>query len=186
MQPHFEFELPAWVQTFLAQRPAVYTTAEDRVRLAIELAKENVIHKTGGPFGSAIFDSDGRLIAPGINLVTSQNCSVLHAEMVAIMLAQQTLGRYDLSDGGKHHYEIVASSEPCAMCSGAIPWSGVKRLACGNRDEDVRAIGFDEGAKVNDWAAALEERGISVTRDVLRDEANAVFDLYQQDGGTIY
>ncbi len=34
----------------------------------------------------------------------------------------------------------------------------------------ARAVGFDEGAKPPDRAAALEERGISVWRDVLREE----------------
>jgi len=48
---------------------------------------------------------------------------------------------------------------------------GGQQVLCGARDEDARAVGFDEGAKPPDWAAALRERGITVKRDVLRDEA---------------
>ena len=81
---------------------------------------------------------------------------------------------------------MVASTEPCAMCFGAIPWSGVTRLVCGARDEDARRIGFDEGPKLPDWRKALQKRGIRVTRDVLREEAVAVLDLYVDLGGPIY
>ncbi len=186
MQTHFEFELPAWVAPFLAQRGDIYATPEDRIALAIALSAENIKQNTGGPFGAAIFDAAGRLIAPGVNLVPSKNCSILHAEMVAIALAQQTLGRYDLSNGGKEIYELAASTEPCAMCFGAVPWSGVKRLLCGARDEDARAVGFDEGAKLNEWPEALKERGIEVTRDIERQAAVDVLNGYAKQQGTIY
>ena len=186
MQTRFEFELPAWVEPFVAERGAVYATAADRMALAIALSAENIKQKTGGPFGAAIFDNAGRLIAPGVNLVPSSNCSILHAEMVAIALAQQTLGRYDLSNGGSESYELAASTEPCAMCFGAVPWSGVKRLLCGARDEDARAVGFDEGAKLDNWPEALQERGIEVTADLLRADAQLVFKHYVDSGGIIY
>ncbi len=156
------------------------------MRLAISLARENVERQTGGPFGAAVFDEKGRLVAPGVNVVLTSNCSILHAEMVAIALAQKKLGRYDIGDEGRSHYTLVASTEPCAMCFGAIPWSGVTRLVCGARDEDARRIGFDEGPKLPDWNEALEKRGIRVIRDLLRDEAVAVLDLYVDLGGPIY
>ncbi len=72
------------------------------------------------------------------------------------------------------------------MCFGAIPWSGVRRLVCGARDEDARAIGFDEGPKLSDWVTALKDRDITVLRDVLRDEATAVLQEYIASGGIIY
>jgi len=72
------------------------------------------------------------------------------------------------------------------MCFGAIPWSGVQRLVCGARDEDARAIGFDEGPKIIDWISALNDRGIAVMRDVLRPDAVAVLQDYVKAGGTIY
>ncbi|WP_217995186.1 hypothetical protein [Methylogaea oryzae] len=72
------------------------------------------------------------------------------------------------------------------MCLGATLWSGVKSLLCGARDEDARAIGFDEGPKPADWADQLRRRGIAVTRDVMRDEACKVLQRYKNQGGTIY
>jgi tRNA(Arg) A34 adenosine deaminase TadA len=183
--PAVTLELPAWVEELDLDRE--YPTQEERMRLVVELSRLNVERGTGGPFGAAVFDlSTNRLVAPGMNLVVPSSCSVAHAEMVAIMIAQQVVGDFDLGGDGKPAYELLASTEPCAMCFGATPWSGVRRLVCGARDEDARAVGFDEGAKLSEWALALEERGIAVERDVLREEAAAVLRHYAESGGRIY
>jgi len=184
--PVISLRLPDWVDRFLADSPGVFPETNDRMRFVLELSRRNVRHGTGGPFGAAVFDGDGRLVAPGINLVVISNCSLLHAEMVALAGAQQILGRYDIGDGGRLHYDLFSTTEPCAMCFGAIPWSGVRRLVCGARDEDAREIGFDEGPKLADWVTALNDRGIAVLRDVLRDEAVAVLREYITSGGIIY
>ena len=184
--PAFTFRLPAWVDVFLNHQSAVYSTIEDRMRLVVDLARKNIANETGGPFGAAVFDASGALVAVGVNLVITANCSVLHAEITAIIMAQKILGRYDVSDGGRLEFELVTSSEPCAMCFGAIPWSGVRRLVCGARAADAEAVGFDEGPKPADWVRALTDRGIEVTRDVLRSEAASVLNDYAAGGGLIY
>ena len=185
--PELVLRLPGWTQTALAKTERTFPTAQDRMRLVLKLAHLNIEHQTGGPFGAAIFESrTGRLVAVGVNLVESANCSIAHAEMVAIALAQQAVGNYDLgSEQGKSH-ELVTSTEPCAMCLGAIPWSGVQSVVCGARDEDARQIGFDEGAKPANWVESLQSRGIDVKQDVLREEAKAVLLDYQKQGGLIY
>lgn len=180
-----QFELPAWLAAAWPAPGAVLATAEERMRLAIDLAQRNVEQGGGGPFGAAVFDlGSGRPIALGVNLVLAQRCSVLHAEIVALVSAQRALGTHDL--GGGAGCELVTSVEPCAMCLGAVPWSGVRSLVCGARDEDARAVGFDEGHKPADWRAGLTARGIRVTCDVLRAESAAVLQRYQQRGGVIY
>ncbi|UCC96334.1 MAG: nucleoside deaminase [Phycisphaerales bacterium] len=179
--------LPDWTETFLANEEQLYPTAHERMRLAVRLAQLNIEHQSGGPFGAAIFElTTGRLVAVGVNRVESTHCSIAHAEMLAIAIAQQTVGRYDLGSQQDLVYELVTSTEPCAMCLGAIPWSGVRSLVCGARDEDARRIGFDEGTKPGNWVQSLENRGISVLRDVLRKEAEAVLVEYLKRGGLIY
>ena len=178
--------LPEWVAQHLTEPKAPLETREQRMRLAIELAALNQEHGTGGPFGAAIFDADGRLVSVGVNLVVSSSCSFAHAEMLAIGTAQQRLGSYDLGGPERPTRELVASTEPCAMCMGAIAWSGVRRLVCGARDSDAREIGFDEGSKPDDWVGELETRGIAVIRDVCRDEARSVLRQYAESGGVIY
>ena len=179
-------ELPAWAKTFLAAQRGTFASTTERMRLAIELSRRNVTERTGGPFGAAVFETEtGRLVAAGVNMVEPAHCSLAHAEMVALALAQQRVGHFDLGADGVAR-ELVTSTEPCAMCLGAIPWSGVRRVLCGARDEDARAIGFDEGTKPADWSGALTSRGIELVCDVLRDEAGAVLRQYAQAGGRIY
>ena len=187
MFPEVKLRLPDWVGELSSDADRRYRTVEDRMRFVVELSRLNVRNETGGPFGAAIFESEtGRLLAPGVNLVVGSGCSVFHAEMVAIMVAQRVLGTFDLGGEGLPPYELVASTEPCAMCLGATPWSGVRHLVCGARDEDARAVGFDEGAKMAEWVGSLEDRGISVEPGVLRDEAVAVLQEYAERGGEIY
>ncbi len=184
--PEIAIRLPPWVKPFLDGQPQIFPSREDRMRLTIELSNLNVRHASGGPFGAAVFDNGGRLVAPGMNLVVSSGCSLLHAETAALAFAQKVLGRYDIGAGGRLLYELYASTEPCAICFGAIPWSGVSALLCGARSEDALAIGFDEGDKPANWAASLEKRGIRVELDLLRPEAVAVLQDYVSSGGEIY
>jgi tRNA(Arg) A34 adenosine deaminase TadA len=179
--------LPEWIDDFVQSWSDSFETTEKRMRFVIACAKKSISLKSGGPFAAAVFDcSSNTLVAPGVNLVTTQCCSSAHAEIVALSCAQKTLSRFDLSDGGRAEYELVTSTAPCAMCLGAIPWSGVTRLVCGARDEDAREVGFDEGAKVTDWIAQLGARGISVLTDICREEAASVLRSYASEDGIIY
>ena len=185
--PEIVLRLPSWVEKFLADSEQLYPTVELRMQLAITLSRLNIEHKTGGPFGAGIFEQkDGRLVAVGVNLVESTNCSIAHAEMLAIAAAQHSIGYYDLGGREGVAYELVTSTEPCAMCLGAVCWSGVRKIICGARDEDAREIGFDEGPKPQNWIRSLENRGISVRQDVLRKQAKAVLTEYDKKGGLVY
>ncbi len=185
--PMLALKLPEWLVEFLSAAKDVYPGMEERMRLVIELSRLNVEHGSGGPFAAAVFRSgNGALLAAGVNLVLSANCSVLHGEIVALILAQQKTGSYDLGAEGAGPCELVTSTEPCAMCLGAVQWSGVLRLVCGARGEDAERIGFDEGEKPGNWKKALERRGISVVSDVCRDEAAAVLREYAERGGILY
>ena len=147
----FSFSLPQWVEGLIQNGAGSYLTDESRMHLVIELTARNVKNGTGGPFGAAVFqETTGRVVGAGVNSVVASRCSHAHAEMVALAGAQQFLGSHDLSATGVRH-ELVSSCEPCAMCLGAVAWSGVTKLVCGARDEDARAIGFDEGPKFKDW-----------------------------------
>ena len=185
--PDVTLRLPGWVDELVPDGDPTFPSVEDRMRFAVELSRSNVRNGTGGPFGAAVFEREtGRLLAPGVNLVVGSGCSVFHAEMVAIMVAQKVVGTFDLGAESLPAYELVATTEPCAMCLGATPWSGVRGLVTGARDEDARAVGFDEGAKISAWAGSLEDRGISVRRDVLRREAVSVLQEYAELGGEVY
>jgi tRNA(Arg) A34 adenosine deaminase TadA len=178
--------LPAWTAEVVDPgRPC--HSVEDRMRLAIAIARENVIRGSGGPFGAGVFESEtGRLVAVGTNLVVGQRNSVLHAEIVALMLAERAVGSYTLGAAGLPHHELVASCSPCAMCLGAALWSGVRRIVAGATREDAMAFGFDEGPVFPESYEYLERRGLAFEPGVLRDEARAVLELYRDGGGVVY
>jgi tRNA(Arg) A34 adenosine deaminase TadA len=179
-------ELPPWVASF-ARAYVASADIEQRMAFVIDAAQRAVDEQSGGPFAAAVFEQEsGALVALGVNLVTTQRMSMLHAEMVAIAVAQTRLGTYDLGAASLPRHELVTSTEPCAMCLGAIPWCGVTRVITAARDEDARRIGFDEGAKPDSWQAALQQRGIAVVTDVRRDAARAVLEGYAASGGRIY
>lgn len=181
--PSIVLQLPDWVEPFTNNVNYRFVTDEEKMRFVIALSEQNVIRKTGGPFAAAVFNKkSSMLIAPGVNVVVTSSCSLAHAEMMAIGIAQQKLSSFDLGAD----CELFASTAPCAMCLGAIPWSGVRRVVCAARDQDARKIGFDEGAKIENWIDSLTSRGINVVTDLLRDDAKAVLDLYASQGGKIY
>jgi len=180
MLPALDVELPGWVEDVIPAEP-VFPSIEDRMRFAVELSRRSVENGTGGPFGAAVFDGDGEMVAPGVNLVTSTGNSVLHAEVVAVALAHRAVEKPVL--GGM---ELVTSTEPCTMCLGATHWSGVNRLVTGARGSDAEATGFDEGPKPDGWAEELEKRGVTVVRDVGREAAAEVLKQYRERGGEVY
>ena len=186
-QPHsISFQLPDWLNDFSRSYQAT-TDLNQRMKFVISAARKNVEESTGGPFAAAIFEVEtGNLVSLGINLVTTQKLSILHAEMVAMTVAQTKLKTYDLGDTSLSGLELVSSTEPCAMCFGAIPWSGIVRVVTAAKGEDAQSIGFDEGPKVDNWIKSLTDRGIQVIDNIERDAARAVLKLYQEGSGHIY
>lgn len=179
-------QLPGWVSE-IVDFEMPYQTPEDKMTLVDTLARHNVEKQTGGPFGAAVFDmTTNRLLGPGVNRVVPVSNPTAHAEIVAISVAGSRLGRYDLGDQGREPAVLVTSVEPCAMCLGATPWSGVSQLIIGARDEDARVVGFDEGDKPVNWIESLESRGIAVLRDVLRTDAVEILVMYSKAGREIY
>lgn len=177
---------PGWMAHFLAFRPPCRTD-EDRLRLAIDLSRENVARGTGGPFGAAVFEAGGRApVAVGVNSVVRLRNAMLHAEVTALMRAEQRVRSYTLHRDDLPRHELFTSCEPCAMCLGAALWSGVVRIVCGATRDDAESLGFDEGPVFPASYFYLEERGIEIVPGVLRDEAAAVLREYRQGGGPVY
>ena len=186
--PHPEIRVthPEWIGAHV-DYAMTYPDEDARIRLAISLARENVARDTGGPFGAAIFESEsGRLVAVGTNSVLRLGNSTLHAEMVAFMMAEARLGTFSLSAPGLPAHEIFTSCEPCAMCLGALLWSGVKRLVFAATRDDAAKLNFDEGPVFPESYDYLAKRGVRVQGGLLRHEAAEVFDAYRRRGGRIY
>lgn len=93
------------------------TAAEEQAQLALEY---NEI-----PIGAVVVHQ-GEIIARGYNRTRSDNNIMAHAEIVAILAAQQCLQNYRLNE-----CDLYVTIEPCLMCSGAIINSRIKRVIYG-------------------------------------------------------
>ena len=131
---------------------------------AIALSIENVQSGRGGPF-AAVVVKDGKLLAEGLNCVTSTNDPTAHAEIVAIREACRKLGFFELAG-----CEIYTSCEPCPMCMGAIYWARPDRVYFGNTAADAAEAGFDDSFIYRELAQPHIERKIPLI-PMMRDEA---------------
>lgn len=185
-QPPLTITLPDWVRGHV-QDAAPCVSDRERMHLAIELSRLNVVHGTGGPFGAAVFEQGGaRPLAVGVNRVEPLANACAHAELVALMAAQARAGSYTLRQAGAPARELFTSCAPCAMCLGAALWSGVTRIVCGATRDDALALGFDEGPVFDASWRYLEARGIDVVHGILARDARAVLEAYVARGGLIY
>lgn len=185
----FSISLPEWAEKELeTMRGQVYESLEDRMKPVIRFSRLNFEHDTGGPFAAGIYEKDtGKLLVIGVNRVVPTNMSSAHAEVVAISLAQNLLNTFDL--GGKDFpaYQLVVNWRPCAMCYGAIPWSGIRSLVIAGSGNEVEEItGFDEGPIHPEWRKELEKRDIDVTEDIMNAEAIQVFRDFAASDRLVY
>ena len=173
--------LPPWIHETVDVR-TMYVTDDEKMALAVRLSECNVREGTGGPFGAALFTETGRVLGVGVNRVPANSCSAAHAEMMAFATAQQRSQRFRLNqDGGR--ITLATSSQPCTMCYGAAFWAGIDAILIGARADDVQTLaGFDEGPLPDDWLGEWQKRGITVTRDLLREQACAVLKRYGESG----
>lgn len=135
---------------------------------AIHLSIEGVQSGLGGPFGAVIV-KEGKIVAEGMNRVTSTNDPTAHAEVLAIREACKKLGVFELKD-----CELYTSCEPCPMCLGASYWSRLARIFFANTAEDAAKIGFDDSFIYGELKRAHSQRRIPAIQ-LMREEALAGF-----------
>lgn len=142
------------------------------MRMAIELAENNVVQGQGGPFGAVIV-KDGMVVARSANKVVPTNDPTAHAEVSAIRLACAELGTFNLEG-----CVIYTSCEPCPMCLGAIYWARIDHIYYANTKADAAAIGFDDKFIYDELDLPMDQRKLPVVQ-LLRDEALQAFRLWE-------
>lgn len=89
---------------------------------AIEFARrsrENGNH----PFGAVLVDAAGDVVLEAENTVLTERDCTNHAELNLVRAASCRFDEATLPE-----CTLYASTEPCAMCAGAIYWSGIGRV----------------------------------------------------------
>ena len=92
------------------------------LRTAIEVAQRAREHGNH-PFGALLVDENNQVLLQAENsVVTGKDCTG-HAETNLMRLATQHYSPEKLST-----CTLYTSTEPCAMCAGAIYWGNVRRV----------------------------------------------------------
>lgn len=87
------------------------------------------------PVGAVVVCQD-KLVGEGFNRMINSDDPSAHAEIVALREAGSTIGNYRLVD-----CTLYVTLEPCAMCSGAMIHSRIKRLVYGAADPRTGCAG---------------------------------------------
>lgn len=87
------------------------------------------------PVGAVVV-REGRAIARGHNQVEQLRDATAHAEMLALTAAAEAVGGWRLAG-----CTLVATLEPCAMCTGAALLARVDRIVYGAADPVAGACG---------------------------------------------
>ena len=124
------------------------------MKIAKDLADENLITNAGGPFGAVVV-KDGKIIGKASNHVLKNSDPTAHAEVEAIRDACKNINSHDLSG-----CELYTTSYPCPMCLSAIIWSNIKKVYYGNTKEDADKIGFRDDF-IYDFIFKLDKNDIN-------------------------
>jgi len=154
---------------------------KEAMKMAIRKAQETMKRNYGGPFGAAILDPNGQIIAVASNTVLKDHDATAHAEINAIRQASLALGTHDLSG-----CILVATAYPCPMCLGAIIWANIKSVVYGARKEDADHIGFRDDFMYQFIREGMQDREVLSLEESEREACLALFKEYQERSGTIY
>jgi tRNA(Arg) A34 adenosine deaminase TadA len=144
------------------------------LRRAIELAREA---RGDGrhPFGALIVNERGEtVVAARNNAVQPKGDPTQHAELLACVRAAQLLSEEALA-----RCTLYTSTEPCAMCAGAIYWIGIGRVVFALSETGLmRYTGSHKENPTLDLPCrevfARGQKPIAVVGPLLEDEAGKV------------
>lgn len=137
---------------------------EKFIDIAIELSKKSTY-----PYG-AIIVRNGEIIGRSDVEVPVSKTGFSHAELRAIENAMEHIGGHLCAEGGKG-CTIYSSCEPCAMCMGAILYTGIEKLVYAATLEDSKECVNEILAKAENVADVCKNRKIEIIKELHRDKA---------------
>jgi tRNA(Arg) A34 adenosine deaminase TadA len=134
---------------------------------ALELARQAAA-SGDHPF-SALLVRDGEIVAECLNTVNTSGDRTRHPELDILRQAARSDPDFPFEET-----TLYASTEPCAMCTGGIYWSGIPTLVYGCPTETL--AGFTGGKLVvpSRQLLAHGKRRVEVIGPVLPEQAAAV------------
>lgn len=144
---------------------------EKYMRRAIGIAKKGIGWANPNPLVGAVIVKNDKIIGEGAHLKYGS----LHAERNAILSAKDNLEKDDKIDSIEGS-TIYVTLEPCCHygktppCTEAIIDNKIKRVVIGSRDPNPKVSG--KGVRI------LREAGIEVITDFLKEECDALNDIF--------
>ncbi len=141
-------------------------TDSDFMRAAIDEARR-ALSRGDVPVGALVADAGGEILGVGANM--KDNDPTAHAEVRALRMAAERIGRWNLSG-----CTLYVTLEPCPMCAGACVNARVRRVVFGARDPRAGAA----GSLYNILRDTRLNHRCGVASGVLRDEAVSLLREY--------
>lgn len=128
------------------------------------------------PFGALLADGKGAVLLESENAVNSRGDATAHAELLLASNASRRLPISVLSQS-----TLYTSTEPCAMCAGAIYWAGIGRVVFALAESDLLVLtGADNTNPTMTLGCravfASGQHVVEVVGPTMLDEALAVHD----------
>jgi tRNA(Arg) A34 adenosine deaminase TadA len=128
------------------------------------------------PFGAVLVSAAGDVLIEAGNGYLPDRDMTGHAERLLATQASKQIPQHVLGDS-----TLYTSAEPCAMCAGAIYWSGIGRVVYGLTERRLKQLtGDDPENPTLDLPCrtvfAAGQRKIEVVGPLLEDEAAALHD----------
>ncbi|KAI5914703.1 nucleoside deaminase [Thauera sp. 2A1] len=142
------------------------------LRRAIELSRI-ARDKGNGAYGAVLVGADGQVLAEAENNQVTDRDPTGHAETNLVRIAAKRFDARTLAGA-----TLYASAEPCAMCAGAVFWSGVKRVVYALGSERNYALLPPSGDELRIGCREIlgrAGRAVEVVGPALEDEAARVF-----------
>jgi tRNA(Arg) A34 adenosine deaminase TadA len=146
---------------------------EHFLRRSFDIARR-AIANGNHPFGAVLVDQNGNVLIEAENGYMPAHDGTAHAERLIATQACTTLSPDVLRQA-----TLYSSAEPCAMCAGAIYWSGIGRLVYGLSEHRLRIVTGNHPENPTLDLPCREvfksgQRPTEVIGPMLEDEAEAV------------
>ena len=142
----------------------------DYMRLA--LAEAQKAYDLGEVPVGAVIVKDGKVVGSGHNTTESDKDATCHAEIAAIRQACKTLGGWRLPG-----CSMYVTTEPCAMCAGAIVLARIEKLYVGTEDPKAGACGSLRNIVCDERL----NHQVELTTGVLKEECSKILkDFFKQ------
>jgi len=156
---------PVATRSALGYETVLEPDDEQYMKRAIRVASNNPKY----PFAAVLVDQQKRVVAEGWNRSTHN--PTWHGEMDSINKCAASNPKIDWTK-----LTLYTTAEPCAMCQGAVAWSGISRVVFGSSIPFLKSLDW--------WAIDIRAEELSrlaafhhctVVGGVLEQECNKLF-----------